>query len=275
MKYRILAVSIALALTAPLAATTASAADTTTPATPPQVQMQTTGGYLGVLLGPVPDVLRAQLGDILPSGQGVLIREVEAGSPAAKAGLKAYDILIGYNDQKLYSADQLSHLVRADSPNTTVTLSLVRAGAVQHIQVTLGQIQGQPETVVPQLGMRMHRHHPGPYATPPSPYATPPGLTEGNWASFDSLSLKKLEDGSFKAEIHYRGDNGKLVKQSFTGSLDSIREQVTDQQNLPPIERHQLLEALSARDEFFIPPPGQWFAPRFYMPQWFYWQPGF
>jgi membrane-associated protease RseP (regulator of RpoE activity) len=266
MKYRILAVSIALAMTAPLIATTASAAESTTPAAASAVQVQS-GGYLGVLVGPVPDALRAQLGGVLPSGQGVLIRDVEAGSPAAEAGLKAYDVLIGFDDQKLYSPDQLTDLVRGDRPDTTVKLSLVRAGSVQNIQVTLGQVEAQPEAAVPQLGMRVPRHHPGPYATSPGP-------SQGNWESFDALSLKKLEDGSFKAAIQYRSDEGKLVKQEFTGSLDSIRQQVMGEQNLPPVERHQLLEALSARDYFF-PPTAEWVDPRFYMPQWFYWQPGF
>jgi hypothetical protein len=63
------------------------------------------------------------------------------------------------------------------------------------------------------------------------------------------------------------------VKQEFTGTRDAIRKQIVEQPDLPAAERYQLLDALSTRDVFF-PPPG-WFAPGFYMPQWFNWQPGF
>ncbi len=270
MKSSTLAVLLAIALAAPLVAT--RAADVPTLAVP--LQVQATGGYLGVLLGPVPDALRAQLGDVLPPGQGVMIRDVAKDSPAAKAGLKAYDILIRYDDQKVFSAEQLSHLVRADSPDKAVTLQLVRNGTAQDVQVMLGQAQAQAagESGYPELGMHVPRM-PG-YV--PGPSLPLPGAVAGNWDSFDSMSLKKLEDGNFKAEIRFLGKDGKLVKQEFTGTRDAIREQILEQMDLPPAERYQLLSALSARDPFFAaPPPPDWFLPRSYLPPWFNWQPGF
>lgn len=261
MKSRKLAVLLVIALTVPMAGAL-GAAELSTPAAP--IQVQTTGGYLGVLLGEVPDALRAQTGDLLPSGQGVMIRDVEANSPAANAGLKAYDILVRYGDQKLFSAQQLSHLVRAESPNTTVTLGVLRGGALQDIQVTLGQRQAVSESVNPELRMPMHRHR----AAPP---ALLPEAGAGNWDRFDSMSLKKLEDGSFKAEIQFLGKDGKLLKQEFTGTRDGIRQQILEQRDLPPAERHQLLEALSARDMLYPLPPPDWLLPGFYVPQWFNW----
>ncbi len=285
MNTRILAVSIAAALAVPAMSMVAAAdvpanetpapadVQADAPAAPAPAQVKAAGGYLGVLLGPVPYVLRAQMGDLLPPGQGVMIRDVAAASPAAKAGLKTYDVVVGYNDQKLYSAEQLSHLVRAESPDTTVTLSVVHDGATRQTKVTLGQARAQAaagesgqEPGCPEMGMPTHRHHAGPYSMPPS-------TEEGSWESFDSMSLKKLEDGSFKAEIQFLGKDGKLVKQEFTGTRDTIRDQVMGQKDLPRAERHQLLEALSARD-YFMPPP-EWFAPRFYPQEWFNWQPDF
>ncbi|MGA7180338.1 MAG: PDZ domain-containing protein [Thiobacillaceae bacterium] len=264
MKSRSFALLLAIMLAAPVA-TTVVAAELPTAAAP--AQAQAAGGYLGVLLGPVPDALRAQLGDVLPAGQGVLIRDVEDDSPAARAGLKAYDILTGYGDQKLFSAEQLTRLVRGDSPNQTVTLRLVRNGTAQDTQVTLGEAHAAAELA------RAHEMRPrhGPQLRP---YAPPPGAVVDNWESFDSMSLKKLDDGSFKVEIQYLGKDGKLVKQEFTGSRDAIRQQIMEQPDLPTAERSQLLQALSARDVFFPPPPG-WMAPGFFMPQWFNWQPGF
>jgi membrane-associated protease RseP (regulator of RpoE activity) len=260
-----LAASIAIALAAPTTAM-AVAADPSTPAAPAQVQEQATGGYLGVLLEPVPDALRAQLGSVLPSGQGVLIRDVEGNSPAAQAGLKVYDIPISFNDQKIFSAQQLTRLVRADGPDKIVTLRVVRNGTAQDIKVTLGKAQVAAESA---LRMPMDRQL-------LRPYATFPGTATSNWESFDSISLKKLEDGNFKAEIQYFGKDGKLLKQEFTGTRDAIREQIAKQPDLPSAERNQLLEALSARDELFAPPPLGWIAPGFLMPPWFSnWQPDF
>ena len=257
MKSQSLAVLLAIVLAAPVA-TMVGAAELPTPST--RAQAQATGGYLGVLLGPVTDALRAQMRGVLPSGQGVMILNVIDDSPAAKAGLKAYDILISYNDQKLFSTEQLSHLVGSENPNTTVTLRVLRGGAVQDTRVTLGEAQAAPESAYPGMGMSMHRH-------PPLPHALLPGAAGGNWESFDSMSLKKLRDGSFQAEIQYLGKDGKLVKQAFTGTRDAIREQILKQKDLPPAERNQLLDALSARDD--------WVAPHFYLPQGFNWQPDF
>jgi membrane-associated protease RseP (regulator of RpoE activity) len=253
---------LAIMLATPLASTASAAEDST--AAP--IQAQASGAYLGVLLSPVPDALRVQLGEALPSGQGVLVRDVMDGTPAAQAGLKPYDILIRYDDQKLFSAEQLTRLVRAGKPDQEVTLRIVRAGAVEDILVTLGQAQAVAETAYPHKTRPMHGRQLRPYA----PLA---GADVDSWESFDSMSLKKLPDGSFKAEIQYMGEDGKLVKQEFTGTRDAIRNQIVEQPDLPAAERHQLLDALSTRD-ILVPPPG-WFAPGFYMPQWFNWQPGF
>lgn len=258
MKSRTLALSLAMTLAAPIAVPVV-AADLSTSAALAHVQGQTTGGYLGVFLGPVPDALRAQLGSVLPSGQGVMIRDVAGDSPAAKAGLKVYDIPIRYNDQNIFSAHQLTHLVRADSPNKTVTLRVIRDGTAQDIPVTLGKVDVAAESA---LRSPMDSHLLRPYA----PLA---GGAKDNWESFDSISLKKLEDGKFKAEIQYFGKDGKLVKQEFTGTRDTIREQIVEQPDLPSAERNQLLEALSARDEFFPLPAFGWVAPGFFMPPWF------
>jgi membrane-associated protease RseP (regulator of RpoE activity) len=263
MKSSRLALLLAITLATPLASPV-HAAEASTPVAP--IQAQATGTYLGVLLSPVPDALRAQLGNALPSGQGVLIRDVVDDSPAAKAGLKSYDILIGYDDQKLFSTEQLTGLVRADRPDRKVTLRIVRGGTVEDAQVTLGQTQAVAESAYPRKLKPMH----GRQLRPNAPLA---GADEESWEGFDSMSLKRLPDGSFKAAIQYLDKDGKLVKQEFTGTRDVIRQQIMEQTDLPTPERHQLLDALSARDVFF-PPPG-WFAPGFYMPDWFNWHPGF
>ncbi len=262
MKSSRLALQLAIILAVPLAAPV-FAAEIPAPATPTQVQAPVAGAYLGVLLSPVPDALRAQLGDTLPSGQGVLIRDVTDGSPAAQAGLKAYDILIGYDDQKLFSAEQLTRLVRADNPDQKITLRIVRGGTVGDTEVALGQAPAAASMSSRKATRSPHRRQLRPYA----PLAA---AETDNWESFDSLSLNKLPDGSFKAEVQYLDQDGKRMKQEFTGSRNAIRQQIMEQADLPAVERQQLLDALSARDFMLLPPP-QWFAPGVYLPRGFNW----
>ena len=276
MNARILAVSLAAVLAVPVLGIAAEGG--APPAVAPQTQTQAAGGYLGVLLGPVPGSVRAQLGSLLPDGQGIMIRDVVADSPAAKAGLEPYDVIVGYNDQKLFSPDQLTHLVRAEAPDTAVTLNIVHNGAISQTRVTLGQAPaetagyGKPERGMPMCHHRLHHHrhqHEGPYGMG----MMPPGHPEArDWESFDSMSLKKLADGTFKAEIQFLGDDGKLVKKEFTGSRDAISKQLKSQRDLPRAERFQLLDALSTRDRFMMPPPEwpEWYQPSFYAPQWWY-----
>ena len=63
--------------------------------------------WIGILGGPVTDELRAQID--IPADQGVLVRQVVPDSPADKAGLKAFDILLKANDRA-------AHGRRATSP---------------------------------------------------------------------------------------------------------------------------------------------------------------
>jgi membrane-associated protease RseP (regulator of RpoE activity) len=270
MNSRKLILSLAVALAAPVA-TTVTATNPPQPAMP--VQVQHAGGFLGVLLGPVPESVRMQLGGVLPAGQGVMIRNVEANSPAAKAGLKVYDILLGYDNQRLFSAEQLSRLIRVESPNKQATLQLVRGGKTSEVQVTLGQAQTAPD--VGPAGWGMPWMPPmGHYQRPYPPFYPPFSKEEGDhWKRFDSLSLNKLQDGSFRAEIQFLTKEGKLVKQQFTGSREEIRDQIMQQHDLPSIERNQLLSTLSARNGFFSPEDRV--TQPFSMPPWFNWQPDF
>lgn len=66
---------------------------------------------------------------------------VVSGSPAAKAGLKANDVIIGYNGKAVNSVSSLLGYVRASSMNETVTLTIVRDGKSMDMKVTLDQAE--------------------------------------------------------------------------------------------------------------------------------------
>jgi putative serine protease PepD len=69
--------------------------------------------------------------------QAAVVGTVNSGTPAAKAGLQAKDSVIAINGDALDGADSLVARVRALKPGTTVTLTVVRDGAKQDVDVTL------------------------------------------------------------------------------------------------------------------------------------------
>ncbi|MGO9463352.1 MAG: hypothetical protein ACLQIB_57100 [Isosphaeraceae bacterium] len=50
--------------------------------------------YLGMEIEELSPALSSQLAGVVPPGQGVLVTRVPGDSPAAKAGLQSYDIML-------------------------------------------------------------------------------------------------------------------------------------------------------------------------------------
>ncbi len=70
---------------------------------------------------------------------GMLIIEVIANSPAAKAGLREGDIIVGFDGQQLRSGEQLAELISERSPGDKVKLEILRAGRERVVEVELGR----------------------------------------------------------------------------------------------------------------------------------------
>ena len=101
------------------------------------------GMRLGVALAKVPDAVRAQIDAAdLPAGFGVMVQEVAPGSPAAEAGLEAFDILAKFDDQKLISGEQLVALVNAVDNSRPVAITLLRKGRRKVVKVRLAETAG-------------------------------------------------------------------------------------------------------------------------------------
>jgi hypothetical protein len=274
MKHTTVAIALATALALPQAVLVQAAE---TPAATPQAQPQAVKGYLGVSIDRLPEALRAQLAGSIPPQQGVLVTQVMQGSPAEKAGIEPFDILLRYNDQELFSPEQLTKLVGSDTSGKPVKLTVVRAGDVSTLDVTLGENQAQESAPwFAQPGLRpLPRYHRPPF---PGPQQQAPQSSEKNWQSFDALSLDKLKDDQYKAEIGYLAKDGSHKRLEFKGTRDEIRQKIMAQKDLPDRERGQLLDALTSRDDSF-PPHGWAFAPfeqDFPLPPpWWGWHPDF
>ncbi|HJT31435.1 MAG TPA: PDZ domain-containing protein [Pirellulales bacterium] len=93
--------------------------------------------YLGISTSPPPAALAEQLK--LPAERCLMIDSVEADSPAATAGLKAFDVLEKLDDQLIVNSEQLTVLVRLRKPGEEVTLTLIREGKHLKIKVKLAE----------------------------------------------------------------------------------------------------------------------------------------
>lgn len=71
------------------------------------------------------------------SGGGARIAEVLAGSPAAKAGIVAGDMIVGIDGKSVNTADELIVAVRAKQPGDSVKLLLLANGSKRTVTVVL------------------------------------------------------------------------------------------------------------------------------------------
>jgi putative serine protease PepD len=69
---------------------------------------------------------------------GALVGSVDAGSPAARAGLRPGDVITGVDGQPVHSADDVVAVVQGDRVGQQITLTYTRQGDEHTATVTLG-----------------------------------------------------------------------------------------------------------------------------------------
>jgi PDZ domain-containing secreted protein len=79
-----------------------------------------------------------QLGEFfgVKNGNGVLVRSVEKGSRAEKAGFRAGDIIVKVNDQTIHDTSDFTHAVKSRNANN-VNVGVVREKKEQNLNLTL------------------------------------------------------------------------------------------------------------------------------------------
>ncbi len=95
-------------------------------------------GYLGILPAAIDDDTRDALK--LKDKKGALISSVSEGTPAAKAGLKPYDVITEINGQSVENANDLRFKIADIMPGSKVAMKVVRDGQVQTITVIMAEL---------------------------------------------------------------------------------------------------------------------------------------
>ena len=124
-------------------------------------------GWLGVGIQKVDMDLAKSFGLDRPSG--ALVTEVFPGSPAAKGGVMAGDIISSFNGKKVDLSDELPQLVGRVRPDAKTKLEVVRDGRKKTLLVTVGALQeqnlasrtGSPITKGNRLGLVVEDIQPG------------------------------------------------------------------------------------------------------------------
>jgi serine protease Do len=95
-------------------------------------------GYLGVNLQTVTPELAESFK--LPDTSGALIGGVQAGTPAAKAGMVEGDVLIEFNNKRVSDSAHLRLMVSQTPPKTPVTFKVLRDGKEKNFSLTLAEL---------------------------------------------------------------------------------------------------------------------------------------
>jgi serine protease Do len=104
-----------------------------------------TRGYLGVegrdFQDLSPDILQKM--NLDPEAAGTLVVNVMPGSPAEKAGLKPYDVILALNDLPITSFSQLRTKLAFTPAGNSVALKIKRDGKEQTLHVSIGAFKDE------------------------------------------------------------------------------------------------------------------------------------
>lgn len=100
-------------------------------------------GYLGVYVQSVTEELKTLLK--LESKKGAVVVQVEENTPAEKAGLKQYDVIVKVDGETIQSPDELTLKIAETKPGTKVDLTIIREGKKKILTANLGELEGERE----------------------------------------------------------------------------------------------------------------------------------
>lgn len=104
-------------------------------------QLRTTGevarGFLGLRPETLTPEFREGLG--LTNTQGVVVSYVTPDTPAARAGIQAYDVITHFDSRQIRHSDDFFNFVAGTRPYQQVEVALIRAGQKMTVRAVLGR----------------------------------------------------------------------------------------------------------------------------------------
>jgi serine protease Do len=102
-----------------------------------------TRGWIGVEIQPVTSDIADSLG--LKSEKGALVADTQANSPAAAAGVKTGDVILGVNGEPVEGPRELARKIAALGPNAQASLLVWHEGSQKTFSVKLGTLPAEQE----------------------------------------------------------------------------------------------------------------------------------
>ncbi len=96
-------------------------------------------GRIGVAIAEVSKEVAESLG--LNKARGALVRNVELGAPADKAGLEPGDIILSFNERPIEKSSDLPRIVGDTRPGSKVSLMVWRKGAQKELSITVADME--------------------------------------------------------------------------------------------------------------------------------------
>lgn len=106
-------------------------------------ELRATGRVVRGRIGVQPDVVTKEVAEAikLPKAQGALIRRVEPGSPAEKAGVEGGDVITKFDGKTVERFTDLARIVGATKPGTKATMQIFRNGSFRDLSVVVGELR--------------------------------------------------------------------------------------------------------------------------------------
>jgi serine protease Do len=148
-----------------------------------------TRGWLGVHIQSMTPELAKSFN--LEPDKGVLVAQVDANSPASRAGLKSGDVILEYNGKQVHTAQDLSLAVAETKVGAPAKVQVLRNGSPLSLEVRVGE---RPEEVAQNLGSSQDAEHGKLGITVEN--ITPEAARELNLSSSKGVLVTEVKPGS-------------------------------------------------------------------------------
>lgn len=191
----------------------------------PQLKYNNIAAYMGVRVDLLPANLAAQMPEDVLVGQGIMVTGFTKDSPAEKAGLQKYDVLLAYDRYPLMHPKKFIDLIRNDKIGREVQLKFVRKGKILTLPVTL--TSQNYDLDADQLDYQYNLQVMG----------------------YDGMRIKQLSKDNFKAVIRYLAPDNVVRRKTFSGSYKKVLYDIQMAPDLSQIAKHDLIKAIKKQKD--------------------------